>query len=129
MGVLLGDASIHLIPDAVARQGSVSLVCLSTLAGVFTSFQLEKPVRWRHDHGCQGVVRPLARMNLIGDTVHNFVGGVLLAGSFLLDSMLGLTITLAIVIHEIPQELGDVGALIEGGSSPLQAVRYIFAAP
>jgi zinc and cadmium transporter len=126
VGVLLGDAFIHLIPDAVARQGSVSLVCLTTLAGVFAFFVLEKLVRWRHDHGWQGVVRPLARMNLIGDAVHNFVDGVLLAGSFLLDPMLGLTTTLAIVVHEIPQELGDVGALIEGGYIPAQAVRYNF---
>jgi zinc and cadmium transporter len=131
VGVLLGDAFIHLIPDAVERHGSVSTVCLSTLAGVFVFFVLEKVVRWRHDHrltfnASSGDIRPLARMNLIGDAIHNFVDGILIAGSFLVDPVLGLTTTFAIVAHEIPQELGDVGALIYGGYAPRKAVLYNF---
>jgi zinc and cadmium transporter len=65
-------------------------------------------------------------MNLVGDAVHNFVDGILIAGSFLVDPVIGATTTFAIIAHEIPQEIGDVGALIYGGFSPRQAVLYNF---
>ncbi len=137
VGVLLGDAFIHLIPDAAKRQGSVSSVCLMTLAGVFLFFVLEKLVRWRHDHRllpsvesaqspCSEAIKPMAKMNLMGDAVHNFVDGILIGGSFLVDPVIGMTTTLAIVVHEIPQEIGDVGALVYGGYSPRKAVIYNF---
>lgn len=132
VGVLLGDAFIHLIPDAVVRQGSVSTVCLMVLLGVVIFFVLEKVVRWRHDHRLDFVhqaansIRPIAKMNLVGDAVHNFVDGILIAGSFLIDPVLGATTTFAIIVHEIPQEIGDVGALIYGGFTPKQAVLYNF---
>ncbi|WP_432745614.1 ZIP family metal transporter [Methylobacter sp. G7] len=131
VGVLLGDAFIHLIPDAVARQGSISTVCLTVLLGMLLFFVLEKLVRWRHDHhvdvlGQQHDIRPIAKMNLMGDAVHNFVDGILIGGSFLVDPVLGFTTTLAIIAHEIPQEIGDVGALMYGGYSPEKAVLYNF---
>jgi zinc and cadmium transporter len=125
VGVLLGDAFIHLIPDAVNRQGSVSTVCLLTLAGVFIFFILEKMVRWRHDHHIDisnqtKPIKPIAKMNLMGDAIHNFVDGILIAGSFLVDPALGFTTTLAIIAHEIPQEIGD------GGYPFAKAVLYNF---
>jgi zinc and cadmium transporter len=131
VGVLLGDAFIHLIPDAIQRHGAVSDVCLTVLIGIFGFFVLEKGVRWRHDHNvdCRPTadhILPLAKMNLIGDGIHNFVDGILIAGSFLSDPVMGLTTTLAIVAHEIPQELGDVGALLRGGFTPRQAVLFNF---
>ena len=87
VGVLLGDAFIHLIPDAVARHGDVGEVCLAVLGGMFLFFSLEKWVRWRHDHTVTSrrrtdTVEAMARMNLIGDAVHNFIDGILIAGSF-----------------------------------------------
>ena len=138
VGVLLGDAFIHLIPDAVARQGSISTVCLMVLLGVVIFFVLEKMVRWRHDHDFdfdfdfdfthpeKNALRPMAKMNLIGDAIHNFVDGILIAGSFLVDPVIGTTTTFAIIAHEIPQEIGDVGALIHGGFAPKKAVLYNF---
>jgi len=131
VGVLLGDAFIHLIPDAVTRQGSVREVCLTVLVGMFVFFMLEKLVRWRHDHNTDispvaNEILPLAKMNLIGDAIHNFVDGILIAGSFLVDPALGFTTTIAIIAHEIPQELGDVGALLRGGFKPRQAVLFNF---
>lgn len=131
VGVLLGDAFIHLIPDAVTRQGSVKEVCLTVLVGVFVFFVLEKLVRWRHDHNTDSIsapseILPMAKMNLIGDAIHNFVDGILIAGSFLVDPALGFTTTIAIVAHEVPQELGDVGALLRGGFKPRQAVLFNF---
>lgn len=132
VGILLGDAFIHLIPDAVEKQGSVSNVCLMTLVGVCLFFVLEKVVRWRHDHRlafeADDNVQPMAKMNLMGDAVHNFVDGILIAGSFLIDPAIGTTTTFAIIFHEIPQEIGDVGALVYGGFSPYQAVLYNFYA-
>lgn len=129
VGVLLGDAFIHLIPDAIARHGDVGEVCLAVLGGLFLFFVLEKLVRWRHDHTVTSgrgttAVQPMARMNLIGDAVHNFIDGILIAGSFWIDPWIGTTTTLAIIAHEIPQEIGDVGALIQGGYRPGQAIRY-----
>ena len=131
MGVLLGDAFIHLIPDAVNRHGSVAEVCLMTLVGIFCFFVLEKIVRWRHDHRLDFAdqpddIRPMAKMNLVGDAIHNFVDGILIGVSFLVDPAIGVTTTFAIIAHEIPQEIGDVGALVYGGYSPKQAVLFNF---
>jgi zinc and cadmium transporter len=131
VGVLLGDAFIHLIPDAVKRQGSISTVCLTALLGMFLFFILEKLVRWRHDHHLivpdkLNAIRPIAKMNLMGDAVHNFVDGILIGGSYLVDPVLGFTTTMAIIAHEIPQEIGDVGALVYGGYSPAKAVLFNF---
>lgn len=94
VGVLLGDAFIHLIPDAIQRHGAVSEVCLTVLIGMFVFFVLEKGVRWRHDHNVDtrptaDHILPLAKMNLIGDAMHNFVDGILIAGSFLADPVMG----------------------------------------
>jgi zinc and cadmium transporter len=133
VGVLLGDAFLHLIPDSLARIGSIQIVMLWTLGGILLFFMLEKVVRWQHRHEVYPSqekslkpIRPLARMNLIGDAVHNFIDGTLIAGSFLVSPVAGITTTLAIVIHEIPQEIGDVGALVYGGYAPRKAVWYNF---
>ena len=131
VGVLLGDAFIHLIPDAIERYDSVSEICLIVLISVFGFFILEKLVRWRHDHRVKfppqnSEVPPLATMNLFGDAIHNFVDGILIAGSFIVDPLLGLTTTMTVVIHEFPQEIGDIGALLHGGFKPRKAILYNF---
>lgn len=130
VGVLLGDAFIHLIPDAAVRLNSVTEIGLFTSVGIVLFFLIEKVVRWRHDHDLPSVkqeaVSPSARMNLIGDAVHNFVDGMLIAGSFYSSPALGVTTTLAIIIHEIPQEIGDVGSLIFGGYTPRRAIWLNF---
>jgi zinc and cadmium transporter len=127
---LLGDAFLHLIPDATVAIGSLSEVCIFTLAGMLLFFAIEKVVRWRHHHGvpddASNSVAPLARMNLVGDAVHNFTDGVLIAGSFFADPWLGVATTAAIVVHEMPQEIGDVGALIHGGYAPRRALWLNF---
>jgi zinc and cadmium transporter len=132
VGVLLGDAFLHLIPEAVGSIGSVSQVCLYVLAGIVLFFAVEKVVRWRHRHDVfdpttqGGAGNAMARMNLVGDAIHNFIDGVLIAGSFSVDPVVGATTTLALIAHEIPQEIGDVGALIHGGYSPRRAVFLNF---
>ncbi|WP_230979643.1 ZIP family metal transporter [Steroidobacter gossypii] len=132
VGVLLGDAFLHLIPEAVESIGSVFQVCLYVLAGMVMFFGVEKVVRWRHRHdvfdaaAADGGGDAMARMNLVGDAIHNFIDGVLIAGSFSVDPVVGVTTTLALIAHEIPQEIGDVGALIHGGYSPRRAVFLNF---
>ncbi len=131
VGVLLGDAFLHLIPDAIKRTGNVEMVLLVTIIGILLFFFLEKVVRWQHQHETFDLknipkTKPLARMNLIGDAVHNFIDGTLIGGSFLISPALGITTTIAIIIHEIPQEIGDIGALVYGGYTPKKAVLYNF---
>lgn len=131
VGVLLGDAFLHLLPEATERLGSTTTVGLYALAGFVLFFAIEKGVRWQHRHdvftpGSAHPIQPMARMNLVGDGVHNFVDGILIAGSFAADPLLGWATTAAIVMHEIPQELGDTGALLCGGYSPKRAVQLNF---
>lgn len=125
VGVFLGDAFLHLIPDAAERTGDLEKVLLVVLGGILLFFVAEKIVRSygsRHSHG----IKPIAQMNLIGDAIHNFIDGTLIAGSFLVSPVIGVTTTIAIIIHEIPQEIGDTGSLIYGGYSPRKAIWYNF---
>lgn len=106
-------------------------LAVGVLLGMLLFFVLEKLVRWRHDHHIDifddnEPIKPIAKMNLMGDAVHNFVDGILISGSFIVDPVLGLTTTVAIIAHEIPQEIGDVGALVYGGYPPAKAVLYNF---
>lgn len=123
-GTLLGGAILHLIPEAVHTSGTRSLE--SVALGIFLFFILEKFLIWRHCHIHQ---RPedhskpvAANMVLIGDAVHNFIDGAIIASAFVTSPTLGVSITLAIILHEIPQELGDFGILVHGGYTMKQAL-------
>ena len=127
IGVLLGDAFLHLLPDAIDRSADPTDVLYWTLLGMLAFYAIEQFLFWRHDHSAgpgAGGERPrtYVRMNLLGDGIHNFVDGVLIAGSFLADPLLGFGATLAIVVHEIPQELSDIAVLIHGGVPKRRAV-------
>ncbi|MEX0738795.1 MAG: ZIP family metal transporter [Pseudohongiella sp.] len=131
VGVLLGDAFLHLLPDALESGANTSSVFLWTLAGIVVFYFIEQILHWRHDHAIlpdEMKKRPksYANMNLLGDGAHNFVDGVLIAGSFLADPMLGVATTIAIVIHEIPQEISDIAVLIHSGYEKKQAVLINF---
>ena len=131
VGVLLGDAFLHLIPDAleITKDGSV---VLWTLVGIISFFFIETALQWRHDHiletQTEGKNAPasFAVMNLFGDGIHNFVDGIIIASSFLVDPALGFATTLAIVLHEIPQEISDISILIQGGYNKKRAVFLNF---
>ena len=130
-GGLLGDAFIHLLPDAA--DGGLNLqVFLIILLRIILSFIIEKII-WRHCHvhHCHAKhhharPQPFAYLNLIGDGVHNFIDGLIIGGSYLVSASVGITTTLAVVLHEIPQELGDFGVLIHGGFSPWRALFFNF---
>lgn len=131
VGVLLGDAFLHLIPEATMQLGSVSSTGLFVLLGMLLFFVIEKIIRGQHRHDgydpdSSASVRSGGRMNLVADAIHNFTDGVLIAGSFAADPLLGLATTAAIVVHEIPQEIGDVGILIHAGYSPKRALTLNF---
>jgi len=122
-GSLIGAVFFDLIPEA-AESGQA--IWLYIVAGIVFFFIMEKFLYWRHCHDETCKVHSFAYLNLIGDGVHNFIDGVLIAASFLVSPSLGFTTSLAVVFHEIPQELGDFGVLLYGGFERKKALMYNF---
>jgi len=125
-GALFAQAFIHLIPESLSRIGPDSTILV--LVGILLFFVIEKFLRWHHCHnsGCPDHKAPIATINLIGDGVHNFVDGLLIAASFTVSLPLGISTSLAILLHEIPQEIGDFGVLVHGGMKPKKALIFNF---
>ncbi|OGF22145.1 hypothetical protein A3D45_00495 [Candidatus Falkowbacteria bacterium RIFCSPHIGHO2_02_FULL_42_9] len=122
-GTLLGDSFLHLIPEAVEKNNGTS-IWLWLLAGILFFFILEKVIHWRHCHlpTTDDHPHPFGLMNLVGDGLHNFLDGIIIAGSFLVDINLGLATTIAVIAHEIPQEISDFGVLLHAGFSRVRAL-------
>lgn len=126
-GALLGDAFLHLIPEAVESLDAHA-VSLAVLAGIMSFFLLEKALRWHHSHGEEefsqdhGHIHPLGRLVLTSDAVHNFVDGLAIGAAFIVSPALGIATTLAIALHEIPQEVGDFALLLHAGYSRAKAL-------
>ena len=127
-GTMLGGAFLHLLPEAVEEYGFVPEVSFSLLAGIMVFFVIEKIIHWHHCHRVEPCEHKSAfgYMNLVGDGVHNFVDGLVIAGSYIVSIPLGITTTIAILFHEIPQEIGDFGVLIQSGFSTKKALAYNF---
>lgn len=127
-GALLGGAFLHLLPEAIAnvQPNAVMNIFLTVLVGFVMFFAMEK-LLWRHCHERVCPIHTFVYLNLFGDGVHNFIDGLVMAGSFMVSVPLGLTTTLAIAAHEIPQELGDFGVLVYGGLKPRKALALNFA--
>ena len=123
-GSLIGAAFIDLLPEALEETGEVMFYYV--IVGIVFFFAMEKFLYWRHCHDGKCEVHMFAYLNLIGDGVHNFIDGITIAASFLVSSPLGFAITLAVVFHEIPQELGDFGVLIYSGFGKKKALTYNF---
>ncbi len=128
-GVMLGDVFIHIAPEAVAETGAG--VFLYLLFGIVAFLVIEKLLLWHH-HKETGVkasdVKLTPLMVVIGDGAHNFFDGVIIAASFLSSFNLGVLSTFAIMLHEIPQEIGDFGVLLATGLKPKKVIWYTFAA-
>jgi zinc and cadmium transporter len=126
VGGLFGDAFIHLLPESFEQIENKVEIAILILAGILIFFILEKFLRWRHYHLSENEARiqPVVTMNLVGDAVHNLIDGMVIGASYLISLPLGLTTTLAIVLHEIPQEMGDFGILIHGGLSVKKALGF-----
>ncbi len=128
-GTLLGDSFLHLIPEMIEKNQTGLAIWLWLLAGILTFFILEKIIHWRHCHmeTTSNHPHPVGLMNLVGDGLHNFIDGMIIAGSFLVSTKLGLATTLAVIAHEIPQEIGDFGILLHAGYNRTKALLLNFA--
>ena len=127
-GALFGDAFIHLLPELIEEQGFTIISALSILFGILIFFILEKFVHWQHCHMpiSSHHVHPFAYMNLVGDALHNFIDGLVIAASYLVSIPVGLATTSAVLLHEIPQEIGDFGVMLHGGLSRTKALILNF---
>jgi zinc and cadmium transporter len=115
-GSLLGGAFFHMLPAAIVDTPDAATVFFWTLAGFGVFFALEQFLHWHHCHrAAADCKKPLTYLILIGDGLHNFLGGIGVAGVFLIDVRLGIAAWVAAAAHEVPQELGDFGVLIHGG--------------
>ncbi|MBI2572907.1 ZIP family metal transporter [Candidatus Woesearchaeota archaeon] len=149
-GTLFGGAFLHLLPEVVEKNGFTLQVSLFLLLGVVVFFILEKLIHWHHCHH-HGISEPhchsesnsskkkhehqvshhsskaIAPLNLIGDAMHNFLDGLVIAGSYLVDVRVGVAATIAVILHEVPQEIADFGVLIYAGLSRAKALMLNFA--
>jgi zinc and cadmium transporter len=134
IGALLGAVFLDILPEAIRLSPDSTTVSATVLGGILLFFILEKLVLWRHchhehcevhepvepvdhDHGRSGA------MIILGDTFHNFVDGIIIAAAFMTDIQLGIVTSLAIIAHEIPQEVGDFAILLHSGYSKLRAFQ------
>ena len=130
IGALLGVVFLDILPEAMEMGSSPAAVSGTVLAGILLFFTLEKLLLWRHchHHNCEahdshdyGSHSRSGTLIMIGDTFHNFVDGVIIAAAFLTDVNLGIVTSLAIIAHEIPQEVGDFMILLHSGYSKRKA--------
>lgn len=131
-GALLGAAFFDLFPEALEVAGESTFTYV--LVGMVIFFAIEKLLYWyhcheevctaHHHHGKN--IQSFVYLNLFGDGVHNFIDGVVIATTFLIDFNLGVIATIAVILHEIPQELGDFGILVYGGFTPFKALMFNF---
>jgi zinc and cadmium transporter len=124
-GALIGSAFLHLIPEASDKL-SYSSVSFFVLVGFILFFLIEKILFWRHCHEGNCKVHTFSYIVLVGDAVHNFLDGLIIASSFIISPAIGLASTIAIALHEIPQEIGDFGVLIYGGMKKGRALFLNF---
>jgi zinc and cadmium transporter len=124
-GFMIGGAFIHLLPEASELLDPQSIY-QTVLLSFITFLLLEKIVHWRHCHDQKCDIHTFGYMNLIGDAVHNFIDGLVIASAFVADVKLGVVTSLAIAMHEIPQEIGDFGVLLSAGFSRRKALTANF---
>lgn len=126
-GGLFGDAFLHLIPEA-AEVGLGITASFLIIFGILASFAVERFLQWRHCHIPTSHEHPhsFAYMNLFGDGVHNLIDGLIIGASYITSIPLGIATTVAVVFHEIPQELGDFSVLVYGGFTKRKALAFNF---
>lgn len=128
VGGLFGDALIHLLPEAFENSGSPALTSLYVILGILLFFVFERFLHWHHEHRSHTVnpIHPVAYINLMSDGVHNFLDGLIIGASYLVSVPIGLATTLAVALHEVPQEQGDFGILVHAGFTPKRALLMNF---
>jgi zinc and cadmium transporter len=121
-GSMLGASFFDTLPEAFEIFGKSTF--FYALFGILIFFILERYIHWHHCHQTHAEIQPYTYLNLIGDGVHNFIDGTIIAASFLTNLQVGIISTMAIALHEIPQEIGDFGILVKGGFKPIKALFY-----
>lgn len=124
-GALMGGAFLHLLPESLEKL-SYEGVFILVLIGFCLFFLIERLLKWHHCHKGKCDVHTFQYMNLFGDGVHNFIDGIIIAISFLVSIPFGIITTIAIIAHEVPQEIGDYAVLVYGGFSRARALCYNF---
>ena len=125
-GALLGDVFIHLLPE-MSEAGFGVPEGFYFLIGIVVFFILERFILWHHSHGTHDEsIHSSVYLTTIGDSLHNFIDGMVIAASFMVDVNLGIATTLAVIFHEIPQEIGQFAILLHGGWSKTKAIWYNF---
>ncbi|NUM25828.1 MAG: ZIP family metal transporter [Candidatus Buchananbacteria bacterium] len=133
-GSLLAVSFLDLLPEAIEESEGIfepHLISALVLVSILIFFIFERILHWHHcpdpihpEHNHRHHQRGLVYLNLIGDAIHNFIDGFLVAGAFLLDFQVGLSVTAAVILHEIPQEISDFGVLLYAGLSRTKAIIY-----
>ena len=131
-GTLFGSAFLHLLPETIEKNGFGLDVSLAILAGILVFFILEKFIHLHHHHLMpnkkikkEGTIH-IAPLNLIADGMHNFLDGLIIAGSYLVSIPAGIATTIAVILHEVPQEIADFGVLMYAGLSRMKALLLNF---
>jgi len=130
-GSILGAAYFDLLPEAMELTED-SLAFVYTAVGFIGFFFLERFIYWYHGHaheseiGKKTVVKSLVYLNLLGDGIHNFIDGMIIAASFFLGVSLGVVSTISVIFHESSQEIGDFGVLVFGGITKMRALLFNF---
>lgn len=130
-GALFGDVFLHLMPEMIEHAHGLNIdqLGLLVIAGIVVGLVVEKLLHWHHchhDHSTDEQLHTVAKMNLIGDFVHNLIDGLIIGASFMVSIPAGIATSLAILFHEIPQEIGDYAVLIHGGYSKRKALFLNF---
>jgi len=128
IGALLGDAFIHIIPEAFESNLGSNMVSIMVITGILLFFVLEKIIHWHH-HGEDAndeYIHPVGKLVLFTDGFHNIIDGAIIGASFLISIPVGIATTLAVILHEIPQEIGDFAVLIHSGYTKRRALWLNF---
>lgn len=129
-GALLGDTFLHLLPELIEKNNFTIQTSLYIILGIGIFFILEKFIHWQHCHAHmseENHIHPFAYINLVGDGLHNFIDGIIIATSYIISIPIGIATTIAVILHEIPQEIGDFGILLHSGFKKTKALLLNFA--
>ncbi|MDQ3245032.1 MAG: ZIP family metal transporter [bacterium] len=128
VGALLGDAFIHIIPEAFENSNNHTTTSILIITGILLFFILEKFLHWHHhgDDTQENHIHPAGKLVLFSDGVHNFIDGMIIGASFIVSVPVGIATTVAVILHEIPQEVGDFAVLIHSGYTRVRALWLNF---
>jgi len=125
-GAMIGGAFFHLIPEAIETFNLTTTIILA-IVGILAFYLIENFLHWRHCHeGGECKIHPVSYLVLYGDGIHNFIDGIIIAGAFLVNIPFGIITSILILLHELPQEIGDFGVLVYGGFTRAKALFYNF---